>query len=161
MKNRLLYLFIYCYLAASCSTISDAVDEVYLNKDDTVKLNKPIDVPDLYSHVILQDGEITREGSLQRYKTSCIVDTADLGPKTIQQNVYRVSKVSYFEDWYSSAAAVLRYYTEFHLKASSPEQNIVLTCQVLDGPMQHHGFPLSEIRQATGHYFTFSSTDNK
>jgi len=161
MKNYLLCLFICCYLASACSTLPDTTKQTYLEKNDTVKLSKPISIPELYSHVILQDGEIIRESSLQRYKTSCIVTTYGLGPKTVQQNDYKVSKVSYYEDWYSSAAAVLRYYTEFHLKADSPERNIVLTCQVLDGPMQHHVFPLSEIRQATGEYFTFSSTDNR
>jgi len=161
MKNYLLRLFICCYLASSCSTLPGTAKQTYLEKNDTVRLNKPISIPDLYSHVVLQDGEIIRESSLQRYKTSCIVTTYSLGPKTVEQNDYKVSKVSYYDDWYSSAAADLRYYIEFHLKADAPESNIVLTCQVLDGPMQHHDFPLSEIRQATGEYFTFSSTDNR
>jgi hypothetical protein len=161
MKNRLLSLFICCNLSASCSTTTDVTKETYLKIGDTANLNKSFSIPDLYSHANFQNGEIVDDGSIQNYKTSCIVATGSLGPKTVQQNDYSVSKVSYYEDWYSSAGAVLRYYTEFHLKAASPDNSIVLTCQILDGPMQRHGFPLSEIRQATGQYFTFSSTDNR
>jgi hypothetical protein len=161
MKAHLSLLFFCLCIVTSCVTSPDRSKEIHLSKGDIVRLERSFTIPDLYSHVIFQDGEIVKENSLQHYKTSCFVDTFSLGPKTIQQNNYRVSKVSYSEDWYSSTSATLRYYTEFHLDAADPDENIILTCQVLDGPMQHHGFPLSEIRKATGQYFTFSSTDNK
>lgn len=161
MKKTLLPLFIYCFLATSCSSLPDADKQVYLNKGDTVKLNRSFPVPESYAHVNFQNGEIISDGSIQWYETSCVVDTDSLGPKTVPQNDYQVSEVSYDEDWYSNAGAVLRYYTEIHLKAASTEKNIVLTCQVLDDPMQHHSFPLSEIRQATGQYFTFSAKENQ
>jgi hypothetical protein len=161
MKNHLLYLLICSYLAASCSTSPETVDENHLKKGDSVRLEQSFAIPDLYTHVIFQDGEIIKEGSIHPYKTSCIADTNSLGPKTIEQNDFKVSKISYFEDIYSDLGATIRYYTEIHLDAADSKKNITLTCQVLDGTMQHHSFPLSEIKQATGQYFTFSSTDNK
>ena len=161
MKNHLLCLFIYCFLAASCSTLSDTDNKAYLNKGDTVKLSRPFPVPELYSHVNFQKGEIVSDSALQGYENSCVVDTYSLGPKTVPQNEYQVSEVSYYEDWYSRAGAVLRYYTEFHLTPTSTGENIILTCQVLDSPMQYHPFPLSVIRQVTGQYFTFLPKDNQ
>jgi hypothetical protein len=161
MKHHLLYLLIYTSLAASCSFTSVTDEETHLKPGDTVRLNKSLTVPDLYSHVTLQDGELIRDGLIQQYKTSCIIGSKSLGPKTIRQNDYKVSKVSYYEDMYSDPAANMRYYTEFYLNADKPEDNLVLTCQVLDAILKHHVFPLSEIRRATGSYFTFSSIDNK
>jgi len=161
MKNHLFHLLICSYLVTSCSTSPDTANEIHLTKGDIVKLVQSFTIPDLYSHVIFQDGEIIKEGSLQWYKTSCIADTKSLGPKTVEQNDFNISKVSYYEEMYSYEGATIRYYTEFHLDAADPNENIILTCQVLDGTMRHHNFPLNEVKQATGQYFTFSSIDNK
>lgn len=161
MKNPLLCLFICSSLVAACSTRPDTEDNIHLASGDTVKLNKAFTIPDLFAHVVFQDGEIIDKRLIQWYQTSCMLDTNSLGPKTIAQNTFQVSQVTYNEDMYSDAGAIIRYYTEFHLDAADPKKNSILTCQVLDDTMQHHDFPLSEIRQATGEYFTFSSTDNK
>jgi hypothetical protein len=161
MKNHLYYLLICSYLLTSCSTSPDTSNEVHLTKGDNARLEKSFTIPVLFSHVIFQDGEIIREDDLQWYKTSCIADTNSLGPKTVEKDTFKVNKVSYFEDIYSDLGATIRYSAEFRLDAADPKKNIILTCQVLDGTMRHHNFPVSEIKQATGQYFTFSSTDNK
>jgi len=161
MKNYLSYLLICSFLVASCSTSPESVDEEHLMKGDGVRLEQSFTIPDLFSHVIFQDGEIIRENSLQRYRTNCIADTHSLGPRTIEKNAFEVSKASYFQDFYSDPSATIQYAVAFHLQAADSHDNIILTCRVLDAIGRYHVFPLSEIKQATGRYFTFSSIDNK
>jgi hypothetical protein len=56
---------------------------------------------------------------------------------------------------FSDAAALVRYFTEFYLTSDDQRQNLILSCQTLDGTMQHHNFPVDEVKLATGDYFTF------
>lgn len=161
MFFRPLTLLVFTCLAASCSINSSAVKEVHLQKGDGVKLSKAFTVPDLRSHVILQDGEVVNDRSLKLYKTSCIIDVFKLGPETYQPADFEVSQVSYNEEWYSDMAASIRYYTEINLKPKKQGDQFILTCQVVDGTMQYHNFPLNEIQRAVGGYFTFAATDNK
>lgn len=160
MKKQLRLFICFC-LTASCSINPETTKKVHLHKGDTVKLNKSFVIPELYSHVIFQNGKIVNKKTLQRFKTSCIIDVIKLGPVLFQQGDFEVSKVSYNEEWYIEAAAIERYYTEIHLNAAEKNKSVILTCQILDEPMRHHSFPVTEIQQAMGNYIIFSSIDNK
>ena len=160
MKTRLLPVLMLSFFAASCSHIASTFSEVNLRKGDSAQLNKAFTVPELYSHIILQDGNVVTQHSLQIYNISCIIDVSRLGPETYLPADFEVSKVSYNEEWYSSTAGTIRYYTEIHLKPEKQGDSMTLTCQLVDDTMKHHSFPLSEIRQAVGDYFIFSATGN-
>jgi hypothetical protein len=55
---------------------------------------------------------------------------------------------------YSDAAAIIRYFTEFHLSSDEDrQQDLIITCQILDDTMRHHSFPFDEVALATGAYF--------
>lgn len=128
----------------------------HLKRGDAVSLNKVISFTEMSSHIILQAGRVIEDDDLKAYQTSCVVDNNDLGPKEIQPQNYRISKVTYNEEMYFDAAAIIRYFTEFYLTSDEGrQQDIILTCQTLDGTMQHHSFPADEVRLATGDYFTF------
>lgn len=161
MKSKPLTLTILTCVASACSSNFNAVKENHLTKGDSVSLSKPFTVPDLRSHIILQDGKVVDDRALKLYISSCIIDVDRLGPETYQPAGFEVSKVSYNEEWYSDTAGTIRYYMEIHLKPEKQGDNMILTCQVIDGTMQHHNFPLNEIKQAVGDYFTFSATDSK
>lgn len=159
--QKILLLTICTSIAISCSSNPASEKKIHLVKGDTVKLNRSFSVAKLSSHVIFQDGEIIKQRDLQRYETSCIIDTKSLGPETIQPGDFEVKKVTYNDEWYSDAAAELRYYTEFYLNAVKQDKELILTCQTLDDTMRRHTFPADEIKQATGDYLIFSSIDNK
>ncbi|MCW8942558.1 MAG: hypothetical protein OQK93_05215 [Gammaproteobacteria bacterium] len=42
-----------------------------------------------------------------------------------------------------------------HLTSDDQRQNLILSCQILDATIQHHNFPVDEVKLATGDYFTF------
>lgn len=160
MNIRLLALFALSVFTTACSNMASTVNEIHLKKGDLVQLGKPFTVPDLYAHIILQGGNVVNQRSLQVYSTSCIIGVNRLGPETYPPAEFEVSEVSYNEEWYSNSAGTIRYYTEIHLKPRKQGDGILLTCQLVDDTMRHHSFPLSEIQQAVGDYFIFSTTDN-
>ena len=128
----------------------------HLKQGDSVSLNKVIAFPELSSHIILQAGEVITGNDLMAYQTSCVVDNNDLGPKEIQPQHYQLRKVTYNEEMYSDAAAIIRYFTEFYLSSDEGHQwDLIITCQILDDTMRHHSFPVVEVIQATADYFSF------
>ena len=152
MNMRTTWLLISIFLLLSCQT---GPAPRHLSRGDIISLNKTITFPELSSHIVLQSGEVIDDRDLKAYQTSCIVDNDDLGPKKIHPQNYTVRKVTYNEEMYSDAAALIRYFTEFYLRSDDQRQNLILTCQTLDATMQHHNFPVDEVKLATGDYFRF------
>jgi hypothetical protein len=146
-----------CVLLLSCqqSPEQNTPESRHFLKGDAFSLNRSITIPHLFSHVIIQYGDVIKLADLYAYETSCIVDQIALGPGLIQPQNYIVEKVTYNEEMYSDAGAVIRYFIEIYLSADDPQKNLVLTCQTLGNTMQHHSFPVSEVKQTTGDYFTF------
>ena len=153
-STRLTCLLFCGFLLLSCQT---SPETSHITRGNVISLNKTISIPQIQSHVIIQFGEIIRETDLKAYETSCIVDSQDLGPVSIQPQSYKVRKVTYNEEFYSDAGAIIRYFTEIFLTAGDPQQNLILTCQTLGDTMQHHSFPVNEIKQATRDYFIFDN----
>ncbi len=152
MNIRQIFLLSCSFLLLSCQTTPD---ERHFASGDAVSLNRSLNVPALFSHVILQYGEVIDEVDLYAYDTSCIVDSKNLGPGNIQPQSYEVSKVTYNEEMFSDGGAIIRYFTEIYLDSDEPDKNLILTCQKLDDTMMHHSFPVDEIKQASGRYFSF------
>jgi hypothetical protein len=68
----------------------------------------------------------------------------------------QASKVIYNKEMYFDAAVIILYFTEFYLTSDTDrQQDITLTCQTLDGTMQHHSFPVAEVGLALKNYFYF------
>lgn len=144
------------YLSLSaCSSNPDHSVALELSEGSTIILEKPFDIPPLYSHVLFQHGAIIKPGDLQPYDISCILDNRDLGPKVIQVTRFIVTDIQLYEEMYSDAGAVIRYYTEFYLRSNSQQADFILTCQTLDDTTQYYSFPTNVIRQATGNYLSF------
>ena len=102
------------------------------------------------------------DNDLMAYQTSCVVDNNDLGPKEIQPQHYKVHKVTYNEEMYFDAAAIIRYFTEFHLSSDEgPQQHLIITCQILDDTMRHHSFPVDEVALTTGAYLSFLTAGHR
>ena len=144
------------YLSLSaCSSNPDHSVALDLSEGSTVILEKPIDIPPLHSHVLFQHGAIIKSGELQPYDISCIMDNRELGPKVIQAASFVVTDIQFYEEMYSDAGAVIRYYTEFYLRSNNQQTEFILTCQTLDDTTQYYSFPTDVISQATGDYFSF------
>ena len=147
---------LFSFILLSCQTDSHTPETRDLSSGDGISLHRTITFPELQSHILIQYGGVIAESELNPYITSCIVDNRDLGPKTIQAQNYTVRKVTYNEEMFSDGGAVIRYFIEIYLNANDPQQNLILICQTLDDTMQHHIFPVSEIKQTTGDYFAFN-----
>lgn len=146
---------LFSFILLSCQTDPGSAETRNLSSGDNVSLRRTIIFPDLQSHIIIQNGKIIADSDLYAYKTSCLVDNRDLGPKTIQPQSYTVRKVTYNEEMFSDGGAIIRYFIEIYLTANDQQHNLILTCQTLDDTMQYHIFPVTEIEQTTGDYFSF------
>ena len=93
---------------------------------------------------------------IQPYNNNCILDTLHLGPERVNTQNYTVKKIDYFEDMYSDAGAVIRYRIEIQLHAINSNDQLTLSCRVLDDTMQYHVFPVNDIKQVMGDYLSFS-----
>jgi len=146
-------LLICSFLLLSCQT---SPEPDYISRGDVISLNKSLAIPKLRSHITIQYGEIADEADLNVYEHNSIIENRELGPKTIQPESYTVSKVTYNEEWYSDAGAIIRYFTEIYLNSdNSQQQDLILSCQILGNTMEHHSFTADEIKQVTGGYFNF------
>ncbi|MBT8119384.1 MAG: hypothetical protein KJN89_06660 [Gammaproteobacteria bacterium] len=151
MRNLLAVISI--SLLLSCQSVPGPR---HLKQGDSVSLNKVITFPESSSHIILQAGKVIKGKDLMAYQTNCVVDNFELGPKDIKPQNYQVRNVTYNEEMYFDAAAIIRYYSEFYLSShGGRQQDLIITCQTLDDTMQHHSFPVDEIALATGDYFSF------
>lgn len=152
MNMRNTCLLICSLILLSCQT---SPESRHIARGDTVSLDRSITIPELRSHVIFQFAEVIDEIDLKPYETSCIVEHKDLGPMQIQPQQYTVTRVTYNEEMYSDPGAVVRYFNEIYLNSSEQQENLIIICQALGSTMENHSFPVDEIKQATGDYFSF------
>jgi hypothetical protein len=147
--------FVASILLSSCSGEFLKDDERHLSVGDSVNIVRTFTIDKLQSHIIFQDGIITKQNELKPYRTSCIFEANDLGPTEYQPEEFTVKGIAYHEEMYSDTGAVVRYYIELQLMSAQQHKPRILTCQILGDTMQYHSFALPEIQQAAGSYFSF------
>lgn len=136
-------------LAGIGLTYSD--DTPHLEAGDRIELIRALDIPELESHVTIQQGQLIPKRDMRPYQSSCVIETRDLGPFTIEPQVFTIRSVEYLEEMESDTAAVVRYYNEIRL--SGTQLDLLMSCQILDDTMQYHSFSIDEIRRITAGYF--------
>jgi hypothetical protein len=155
-NRQLIIIGIFCLALQACAYTPDTDDSRDLKVGDKVTLNIPLHIKPLFSHINLQDGEIKTKEQIQPFNNNCMLDTSHLGPEQVKAQSYIVNKIGYFEDMYSDAGAVIRYRIEIQLQATNSNDELILSCRVLDDTMQYHVFPVDDIKQVMGDYLSFN-----
>jgi len=163
LSNKLFAILLCLPMLTACSLTEERKSEDNLKSGDTVILKKDLTTPRGEYHIRFQLGEIKQK--IKSYSNNCIIETRYKGPVTYTAGPYTVTQVQYGEEFFSDASATVEYSTTFDLEAQNVTDNetnrrFKLRCQVLDGTMAYHNFPVPDIKQVMGDFMDFDTASS-
>ena len=158
---RLIYLPVVLLLISSCqSTGSNDPSSLAFRMPEgsTLTLNKELEIPAGNTHALLQSGKVISVNESSLYEISCRFDTRSFGPRTIEPEVFSISRT---EDGQriASQGGIYLYFSEIYLQSSKGTDVTMLRCERSGYNLDWH-FAVADMKQALGDYFTFTFPNN-
>jgi hypothetical protein len=154
---RLAILFITIFIISSCQSFSsNDPDSLMFDipAGSTLTLNKNLTIGDRYTHAVIQDGKEIPHDEIQDYAINCRLDFKDFGPRSIEPEVFKITRTEDGQNWISQPS-ILRFYTEIYLTSDKSTDVIKMVCQEYGDPSDRN-FTVKEMATALGDYFSFS-----
>lgn len=120
----------------------------------TLSLNKPLSISASNTHGTIQDGKETSDNAKSDYAINCRLDFRKFGPRTIQPEVFKVTRTEDGQNWVSQNA-IMRFYTEVYLISTKNTDVIKMVCQEYGDGLDRN-FTVEEMQEALGDFITFT-----
>lgn len=157
---RLVALPLITLFLTSCQTMhSDDPDSMAFNipPGSTLTLNKSLEIADGETHAMIQAGRQISKKDKNEYDINCRLELREFGPRTIDPEVFIVSRTEDGQEWFSYPT-IKRFYSEVYLRSENNTDVIKLMCQQW-GSGRDRNFTVSEMQQALADYFSFTFTE--
>ncbi|VAW57547.1 hypothetical protein MNBD_GAMMA07-1475 [hydrothermal vent metagenome] len=122
-------------------------------KGAVFSLNQKMNIPQLYSHGVVQMGKEIADDDIDDYNINCRLDFKKLGPRIIEPEEFTVTRTEDGTDWVSNSG-ILRFYTEVYLSSNQGTDVIKLTCQEYGDQLDSH-FTVAQMQKALGDFMSF------
>ena len=160
MKKSILMLTTITLGACSSFQSSDP-DSMYFDipNGSTLSLNKQVSIPANDTHTVIQGGKEIKDKDKNEYAINCRLDVKAFGPRTIEPEVFKITRTENGTNWISKPS-ILRFYTEVYLSSDKGTDIIKMVCQEY-GDQTNRNFTVKEMEDALGDYFTFKFLEPK
>jgi len=155
MKLYALPAFIFV-LSSCASTPSDDPDSMnfQIPAGSTLSLNKPLTIAEGKTHVYIQSSQQSTENKVNRYDINCRLEFKEFGPRTIEPEVFRITRSEDGQEWYSYPN-IKRFDTIVYLESDKDTDVIKLDCEYWGGGIDRN-FTVAEMQQSLGELMTFT-----
>jgi len=156
MKPKLIS-FVVVLLLSSCQSMQSTDPSALsfrMPDGSTLTLNKALDIPEGNTHALLQAGQVISTSDRNEYRLNCRFDIRTFGPRTLEQEVFRIRRTEDGQQKISDAG-IVRFYSDIFLDSDKGTDVIKLTCQRWGGRIDRN-FTVTEMQPALGDYFTFT-----
>ena len=153
--QRYLLVFACTAVLAGCQSMKGAnVDApVYrIPNGSQLVLNREINIPTGSAHAKLQFGKLS--GSVNEYEVNCQFRVRDLGPRTVQPDIFTVTRNGDAREW-AIHPYTMRFYKTLALDPEQQAGPVYLVCQKWADVSVGRGVSVSEMQEALGDYFSF------
>ena len=142
-------------LSSCASTPTDDPDSLSFNipPGSTLSLNRPLTIDERNTHVFIQSNQQSTENRVNRYEINCRLDFREFGPRTIEPQVFRVTRTEDSQEWFSYPN-IRRFDTIVYLESDKDSDVIKLDCEYWGG-WTDRNFTVAEMQQSLGDLMTF------
>jgi len=145
------------FVLGSCASMSsDNPDSLNFEipSGSTLSLNKPLTISDGKTHTYIQSNAQSTEKKVNRYEINCRLDFKKFGPRTIEPEVFRITRTEDSQEWYSYPT-IKRFWTTVYLASDKDTDVIKLDCEYW-GDGTDRNFTVTEMQQSLGELMTFT-----
>ena len=155
MKLYALPAFIFV-LYSCASTPSDDPNSLNFTipPGSTLSLNRPVSIEADKTHVYIQSNQLSTEKKVNRYEINCRLDFREFGPRTIEPEVFSITRTEDSQEWFSYPT-IMRFFTVVHLASDKGTDVIWMTCEYWGGGIDRN-FTVAEMQQSLGELMTFT-----
>ena len=159
MKIYALPAFIFI-LYSCASTPSDDPDSMnfQIPAGSTLSLNKAVNITEGNTHVFMQNNQLSTQNKVNRYDINCRLDFREFGPRTIEPEVFKITRTEDSQEWFSYPN-IKRYWTTVYLASDKDTDVIKLDCEYWGGEIDRN-FTVTEMQQSLGELMTFTFPSN-
>lgn len=158
---KLFVLVLVSFTLISCQSLqSNDPDSLMFNipKGSTLSLDKKVMLALNNTHVVIQHGKEITDKDRQDYEVNCRLDFKEFGPRTINPEIFEITRTEDGSNWISQPS-ILRFYTEIYLTSNKNTDVIKMVCQQYGDSKDYH-FTVKDIETTLGLYFSFNFASN-
>jgi hypothetical protein len=155
-------LLFFTFLVSSCQSLhsNDPSSLAFEIPDgSTLTLNKDLEIPQGFTHALIQAGKARPEKGKNEYEINCSFDMRKFGPRTIKPEVFKITRTEDGHEWFSYLT-IMRFYTIVYLESSQGTDVIKLECQQWGDGIDRN-FTVAQMAEALGDIFSFSYSQEK
>jgi len=146
------FIFVLCSCASTPSDDPDSLN-FQIPPGSTLSLNRPLTISEGKTHVYIQANQQSTEKKVNRYDINCRLDFKEFGPRTIEPEVFKITRTEDGQEWYSYPN-IRRFDTIVYLESDKDTDIIMLGCEYWGDRFDRH-FTVAEMQQSLGDLMTF------
>lgn len=145
------------FVLSSCaSTPSDDPDSLNFKipVGSTLSVNKPLSIIEGRTHAHIQNNQQFTDSKVNRYDIHCRLDFREFGPRTIEPEVFSITRTEDGQEWYSYPT-IKRFWTTVYLSSDKDTDIIKLDCEYWGDGIDRN-FTVAEMQQSLDELMTFT-----
>jgi len=157
MNIKLVVLLLGAGIISACQSLhsNDPASLAFEIPDgSTLTLNKNLEIPQGFTHALIQAGKPLTGSGKNEYEINCRLDLKEFGPRTIKPEVFNISRTEDAREWFSHEVIML-FYTIVYLESDQGTDIIKLECQRWGNGIDKH-FTVAQMAAALGDVLTFN-----
>lgn len=147
------FIFVLCSCASTPSDDPDSLS-FQIPVGSTLSLNKALIISEGKTHVYMQSNQQSTEKKVNRYDINCRLDFKEFGPRTIEPEVFKITRSEDSQEWYSYPNIKI-FETIVYLESDKDTDVIKLDCEYWGGGIDRN-FTVAEMQQSLGDLMTFT-----